>query len=166
MGSRSFSISVDALEELFEDPALARVGCDEIEDEAVLLLAVTVDTAHALLKANRVPGNVVIDHQPAELKVDAFSRGLRGDEHLARLAEFALRVDSGAGRVAVPDLHAAMNLGDGQAPFAQFARVVYRPGRRHQKIESVFVLGEKQKLHRSDQRRALDQSATPADAGL
>ena len=61
------------LEQLLEDPAFTGVRRDEIEDEAVLFLTVSVDAAHALLKTHRVPGNVVIDHQPAELEVDAFT---------------------------------------------------------------------------------------------
>jgi len=71
-----------------------------------------VNAAHPLLKADRVPRDVVIDHQPAELEVDTFSSGLCGDEHLAGFAELALGVDSGAGRVAVADLHPAVNLGN------------------------------------------------------
>ena len=59
----------DALKKLVEHPALAGIRRDEIEDEAVLFLAVTVDAAHALFKSNRVPGDVVVDHQPAELRL-------------------------------------------------------------------------------------------------
>ena len=113
---------LDALEELLEHAALAGVRRHEIEDQAVLFLAVTVDAAHALLQPHRVPRDVVVDHQPAELQVDAFARGFGGDEDLAGLAELALGVDAGAGRVAVADLHAAVNLRHGQAPFAQLCR--------------------------------------------
>jgi len=45
-----------------------------------------VNAAHPLLKADRVPRDVVIDHQPAELEVDAFARGFRGDKHLTGFA--------------------------------------------------------------------------------
>jgi hypothetical protein len=85
LGSRSSSICLDALEELLQHPAFAGVGGDEVEDEAVLLLAVAVDAAHALLQAHRVPGDVVVDHQPAELQVDALAGGLGGDQHLGGL---------------------------------------------------------------------------------
>src|SRR3990170_8877534 len=34
----------------------------------------TVDTAHPLLEARRVPRDVVVQHQPAELEVDALRR--------------------------------------------------------------------------------------------
>jgi hypothetical protein len=33
-------------------------------------LAVTVDTAHALLEAHWVPRNIAVNHQPAKLQVD------------------------------------------------------------------------------------------------
>ena len=115
-GSRSSSIWLDALEQLLQHAALARVRADEVEDQAVLLLAVAVDAPHALLQAHRVPGDVVVDHEPAELEVDALAGRLGRDQHLAVLAELALGVDARAGRVAVADLHAAVNLRDATAP--------------------------------------------------
>ncbi len=122
LGSRSSSICLDALEELLQHPAFAGVGGDEVEDEAVLLLAVAVDAAHALLQPDGVPGDVVVDHEPAELEVDAFAGGLGGDQHLgASSRKLALGVDARAGRVAVADLHAAVDLRDGQAPLDELA---------------------------------------------
>ena len=59
-----------------------------------MLLAVAVDAAHPLLQAHRVPRDVVVDHEPAELEVDAFAGGLGGDQDLALLAELALGVDA------------------------------------------------------------------------
>ena len=59
--------------------ALARVHRDEVEDEAVVLLAVAVDAAHPLLQPHRVPRDVVVDHEPAELEVDPFARRLGRD---------------------------------------------------------------------------------------
>ena len=112
---------LDALKQFVEHAAFARVRRNKIENEAVLLLAVTVDAAHALFKPDRIPRNVVVDHQPAELKVDAFAGGLGRDEHLGGLREIPLGEDAGAGRVAVANFHAAMNLRHGQSPFAQFA---------------------------------------------
>ena len=100
---------LDALEQLLEDAALAGRRRDEVEDQAVLLLAVAVDAAHALFQPHRVPGDVVVDHQPAELEVDALARRLGGHQHLAILAELALGVDARARRVAVADLHAAVD---------------------------------------------------------
>ena len=82
-----------------------------------MLLAVAVDAPHALLQPHRVPRDVVVDHEPAELEVDAFARRLRRHEHLRALAKLLLRIDARAWRVAVPDLHAAVDLRDLQTPF-------------------------------------------------
>ena len=66
----------EPLEELVQHPPLAGVRRDEVEDEAVVLLAVAVDAAHPLLQPHRVPRDVVVDHEPAELEVDPFARRL------------------------------------------------------------------------------------------
>jgi hypothetical protein len=50
-----------------EEAAFAGVLRHEVEDEAVLLLAVSVDPSDSLLKSDGVPGNVKVDHQPAKL---------------------------------------------------------------------------------------------------
>ena len=47
-----------------------------------LLLAVAVDAAHALLQPVRVPGNVVVEQDVAELEVDALAGRLGGHEDL------------------------------------------------------------------------------------
>ena len=65
-----------------QDATFAGVRRHEVEDQAVVLLAVAVDAAHALFQAHRVPGDVVVDHHPAELEVDAFTRRLGGHQHL------------------------------------------------------------------------------------
>jgi hypothetical protein len=53
---------------------------EEVDDGHVDLLAVAVAAPDALLDALRVPGQVEIDDQRAELKVDAFRAGLRSDQ--------------------------------------------------------------------------------------
>ena len=45
-------------------------------------LADTVDTPETLLKTVGVPGQIVVDHQMRPLQVDAFTCGIRGNEHL------------------------------------------------------------------------------------
>src|SRR5262249_52386788 len=45
----------NALEELLKDSTLTRIGRYEIENEAVLLLAVSMNAAHALFQAHRIP---------------------------------------------------------------------------------------------------------------
>ena len=138
---------LEPLEELLEHAAFAGVGGDEVEDEAVLLLAVAVDAAHALLQADGVPGDVVVDHEPAELEVDAFARRLGGHQDLGLLAELPLGVDAGAGRVAVADLHAAVDLRDREAPLPQLAQRPTVLAVAGQVVERVLVLGEDEQFH-------------------
>ena len=106
-----------------------------------------MDTAHALLQADRVPGDVVIDHQPAELEIDTFSCCLGGDENLRGLAELALSIDAATGCIAVADFHTAMNHGEGQAPLAEFAHGAAILPVAGEIVERVFMLGEDEKLH-------------------
>ena len=47
---------------------------NEIEDEAVMALAVAVDAAHALFEPVRVPGDVVVEQDVAALKVGCLHR--------------------------------------------------------------------------------------------
>ena len=112
-----------------------------------MFLAVAVDAADPLLQPDGVPGDVVVDHQPAELQVDAFAGRLGGDEHLGRLAELALGVDARSRRVAVADLHAAVDLGDGQAPLAELAERAAVAAVAGEVVERVLVLGEDEQLH-------------------
>ena len=59
----------------------------EVDDDHVVLLAVAVAAADALLDALRVPGQVVVDDQRAELEVDAFGRRLGGEQDRGFVAE-------------------------------------------------------------------------------
>ena len=81
-------------EQAVHDLALAGVLGHEVEDHRLLLLAVAVDAAHALFQPVRIPRDVVVDHQRAELKVDAFARGFGGHQDRGPpLEELALGVD-------------------------------------------------------------------------
>ncbi len=60
---------------------------EEVDHHHVELLAVAVAAADALLDALRVPGQVVVHHQVAELEVDALGRGLGGDQDRRLVAE-------------------------------------------------------------------------------
>ena len=56
----------------------------EVDDDDVVLLPVAMAAADALLDPLRVPGQIVVDDQRAELQVDAFGRGF-GCEHDRRV---------------------------------------------------------------------------------
>ena len=71
---------VELVEQDRQHPPLAGLAGDQVHDAHVVPLAVAVDAAHALLQPRRVPGNVVIHHQPAELQVDALAGGVGGDQ--------------------------------------------------------------------------------------
>jgi hypothetical protein len=106
----------DPLEELLEHPPFAGICRNKIVNEAVLLLTVAVDTAHPLFKADRVPGDIVVDHQPAELKIDAFARRFGCHEDLVGFPELAFGANAGTRRIAIADLHPAVNLSHGEVP--------------------------------------------------
>ena len=120
----------EPVQELGQHAPLVGVHRDEVEDQAVVLLAVAVDAAHALLQPHGVPGDVEVDHEPAELEVDPLAGRLGRDQDLGLLLELALGVDAGARRVAVADLHPAVDLRDRQSPLAELAERAGRPCRR------------------------------------
>ena len=104
-----------------EHTAFARVLRHKVEDQTVLHLAVAVDAADTLLQSNGVPRDVEVDHQPAELKVDAFAGCLRRHHDLAAFLEITFGMDTSACRIAIANLHTAVNLCDRQAPLDQLA---------------------------------------------
>ena len=67
---------------------------DEVEDVDVVLLSDAVDAAHALLEPDGVPRHVVVDHQVAELEVDALAGRLGRDADLRVALELDLRLPS------------------------------------------------------------------------
>ena len=105
-----------------------------------------MDSPDPLLKPDGVPRDVVVNHLGAELEVDAFSRGLGRDEHLGRLAELTLGVDAASRRVAVANLHPAVNLRDGEAPLAELPERPPVLAVPHEEVERVLVLGEDEEL--------------------
>ena len=83
--------AAEQLELLGEQLVDALVGSvllvEEVDDDDVVLLAVAVTAADALLDPLRVPGQVVVDDQRAELQIDAFGGGLGGDHDYRFVAE-------------------------------------------------------------------------------
>ena len=67
-----------------DDQTFSRVVRDEIDDDhRVVLLAEPMNAAHALFQPGRIPRDVVVHHQPAELQVDAFARRVRSEQILS-----------------------------------------------------------------------------------
>jgi hypothetical protein len=72
VGSEFLADRFELVEQDLQDPALARVSGDQVDDDdRIALLTVAVNPAHSLLQPGRVPWHVVVHHQPAELKVYA-----------------------------------------------------------------------------------------------
>ena len=124
------------LEQPLQDAAFDGVGGHEVEDQAVLALAVAVDAAHPLLEAVRVPGDVVVEEDVADLEVDALARRLGGDQDLdLAFPELLLGVEARARLVARARLHAAVDAADAEAPRLQPI---------HQIVQRVLELGEEE----------------------
>ena len=88
LGAEAVADRLQLVEQRLDDQALAGLGGDQVDDlHRVVLLAVAVDAAHALFQASGVPRHVEVDHDPAELEVDAFGRGV-GADHEAGAAFF------------------------------------------------------------------------------
>ena len=96
-----------------------------------MFLSDAVDASHPLLKADGIPGQVVVDHQVAELQVDSLAGRLGGDAHLSLLVEPLLD---------------PLAVGRWQAPW--IVQVEYPQARRlrSEVVERVSVLGEDQEL--------------------
>ena len=107
-----------------------------------------MDAAHALFQAGGVPGDVVVDHQPAELEIDALAGGVGGDETAGpafgfRLAEeFHLPLTLLVG-------HAAVDQGDSPGE----AEALKSP---NQETGGVAMLGEDDQLFAGELRVAQD----------
>ena len=127
VGAHRLKLFEQALEEL----SLDGVGCAEVEDDAAVLLADAVDASHPLLEPDGVPGQVVVDHQVAELQVDPFPCRLRRDADLSLLVKKLLDA------LALDRWQAAVDRACGVAPVAEVAFEV---------VERVAVLGEDQEL--------------------
>ena len=81
----------EEVELLFEKLVDAAVGfvalVQKIDDDNIVLLAVTMTPAYALLDALRIPRKIVVDHERTELKVDALRASFGGNEDLRVIAK-------------------------------------------------------------------------------
>ena len=126
---------VQLLEEPHEDAAFAGAHRHEVDDDDVPRLAVAVDAAHALFQAGGVPRDVVVGHAGAELQVDAFAGGVRGDAE-ARAVGMPELLHLG---FPLAPVHAAVDL-------RHLADVAEPVEALHQILQGVAVLGEDQPL--------------------
>ena len=92
VGAEFLADRVQLVEQHLEHSTLVGASRDEIHDMHVVALPVAVDAAHALLEPSRIPGDVVVHHQPAELEVDPLARGI-GRYEVARAAGTAEELD-------------------------------------------------------------------------
>ena len=97
----------------------------------VPLLADAVDAAEPLLQAGRVPGQVIVDHQPAELEVDPLAC------RFGRHADLFFGPELLLGAFPLVRVHAAVDLAGGVTPAFQ---------RLTQVIQRIAVLGEDEQL--------------------
>jgi hypothetical protein len=73
---------VDLVVEQAEDALLDAAREAEVEDVHLTCLADAVHAADALLDRHRVPGEIVVDHRPAELEIAALAADLTRQQHL------------------------------------------------------------------------------------
>src|SRR5271167_339311 len=97
---------IELFQQPIEDVALHGIRRDEIEDEAIAGLTITMDAAHPLFEPIGVPWNVVVEHDVAALKIDALAGGLRCDQHLdCALTKLLFRVEPAPLHITRTDLH-------------------------------------------------------------
>ena len=77
------------------------IGGNEVEDQAIVSLSVTMDTAHALFEPVRIPRDVIIEEYVAALQIDPLSSRLGCHQHLdGACAKLLLGVETAAWLVA------------------------------------------------------------------
>src|SRR5688572_6997756 len=97
-----------------------------------MALAVSMDTAHALLKPIWIPWDVVIEKDVADLEVNTLTGSLGGDENLySALTELLFRVQPCTGFVARAGFHPTMNKTNTESPELQTSDKI---------VQSVFEL--------------------------
>src|SRR5204863_7501725 len=115
------------LEELLQDVPFDRISRDEVEDQTVFSLAVAMNAAHALFKAVRIPGDIVIEQDVTALQVNSFTCGLSGDQYLDdTLLELLFGIQAWPGFVAGTGLHATVNGADAEAPLLEAVNKVVK----------------------------------------
>ncbi len=139
IGAKFLANALHFLQQGLHNAALARLPSHKVEDmHGIVFLPVAVDAPHALFQSGRIPGDIVVDHQPADLEIDALTS--RVGCHQVGCA--ALRHWSPEGRnllFALLVVHAAVNLRNLFCEPHAFQAT-------HQEIQRVAVFGEDDKL--------------------
>ena len=97
------------LQELAVDVAFARLVRHQVPEVTHLGLTDAVYPPKALFQTVRVPGQVVVHHQVRALQVDAFARGVGGEQHL----DLRVVAERFLGLEPILATHAAVNCHDG-----------------------------------------------------
>ena len=135
VGAERAADALQLVQQHLEHLAFVGAAGHEIDDPDIPFLAVAVNAPHPLLKARRIPREVVVHHQPAELEVDPLSRRVRRDEK--------------PGTVRLPEpLHLLLALRPAHAAVddRHLVRVAETFDAPHQEVHGVAVLGEDEPL--------------------
>jgi hypothetical protein len=124
------------VKQALQHATLNSIGGHKIEDQAIMLLAIAVNTAHALLKSVRIPGNVIVEQDMAALQVDPFASHLGGHQDLnGAVSELLLGEQPRPRLISEAWPHAAMDGADTEAPGLQTIDEI---------VERVLEFGEEQ----------------------
>ena len=125
-------------EQRLQYAALAGFAGDKIDDANLVLLFVAMDAAHPLLQSRRIPGDIVIHHQPAELQVDALGGGI-GADHVGGAAFLGCAAEEIDLLLAFEVVHRAVDLRDPAGEAHTFETA-------DQEVEGVAMFGKDENL--------------------
>jgi len=123
---------------------------NEIPKVADLCLTDAVDTAKALLKAIRIPRQIIVHHEVGPLKVDALAGGIGGEQDL----NFRVVEETVLGLSPVLAANSAMDHDDGSRPSKEVANLPFEI------VQGVTVLSEDDDLLPGRGSRLFDRSGT------
>jgi hypothetical protein len=84
------------------------------------MLAISVDAAHSLFQAVRVPGDIIIKENITALEVNSFSRRFSGHKNLdCSVLELLLHKETGTGLIPESSFHAAVDTPNPETPTLQ-----------------------------------------------
>ena len=91
--AKLFTDDIKFGKQLLQHLTFAGIVCHHIKHDHIALLPITVDTSHMLLQAIRIPGDIPVNEQAAELQIDTLACSIRTDEYLRIwLHKLALRL--------------------------------------------------------------------------